>query len=68
MITNRAIQSLSFAVMAFAASLAVAQGAASNDNDQDGSGCIDEGRWRGRGMGERAAPVYPFTVGSRSIE
>ena len=67
MITNRVIRSLPFIVIAFTASLAVAQSVNGNDSEPDGGGCIDEGR-RWRGMGDRAAPVYPFTVGSRSIE
>lgn len=67
MVTSRFIRSLPFIVIAFTASIAVAQGVTGDDNEPSGGGCIDEGR-RSRGMGDRAAPVYPFAVGSRSIQ
>ena len=67
MIAKRVTQTLSLALMTFAFALAAAQSAPGND-ELEGGGCIDEGRTRGRIMGDRAAPVYPFAVGSRSIE
>ena len=67
MIAKRVIGSLPFIVIAFTATLALAQDV-TGDDERSGSGCIDEGRARGRGLGDRAAPVYPFAVGSRAVD
>lgn len=61
------IRALPLLAVALFAPLAVAQGF-TGENDFDAGGCIEEGRSRGRGLSERAFPVYPFAVGSRVAE